>query len=139
MKNKFLLFAAALIMLTGCEKKQVAEPSNVKIAFQYREVEDVLEANTPEEEKRMHTIEIRSTSEPAFIAPDLWYNFGTDYAMQIGDGNHRFTKIGTYNVTVLYKPAVAPDFDKIYASQKFTFTIDGVRDSIWKPAIPVEL
>lgn len=129
MKRTFLLLMVALAFVACEQKKQVAQ--NPKISFEYREVVDSVVGG-------IQAIDIRSTSEPEYIAPDLWYYYGTEIAEQIGDGHHRFPAIGTYNVVVLYKPGVEPDLDAVHASKNFTITITGVADSIWRDATPVE-
>jgi hypothetical protein len=87
-----------------------------------------------------HKIEIASTSTPSYVAPDIWYDWGYDsgIAIMIGDDKHYFNYTGTYNVTMLYKPAVEPDPNAIHASRTFTMQVTGVRDSIWRAAIPIE-
>ena len=130
MKHKLFLLAFAAILFAGCEKKQVADVKDLTISFEYREVEGAT---------GYCDFEFRSTSTPSYVAPDLWYDFGKDHAMAIGDGHHRFKTAGTYNVTVMYKPGVDPEPNKIHASRTFTFTLTGVSDSTWKAATPTDL
>ena len=125
MKNKILLFALAAVAICACEKKQVADPKNMEISFEYREVDTRI-------------IEYRSTSTPSYIAPDLWYYWNDGTAIAIGDGHHIFSALGDVNVTVLYKPGVEPDFDAVHNSRQFTITITGLADSIWHAATPIE-
>lgn len=132
MKNKILLFALAAIALCACEKKQVADPKNMEISFEYREVEDTIYHHT-------YTLDFRSTSTPSYIAPNLWYYWNDGLAISIGDGHRYFDHAGDYTVDVLYKPGVEPDFNAVHASRQFTITITGSADSIWHAAIPVEL
>lgn len=116
-------------IFSSCEKKAVS-PADLTISFEYREVVNNLHANIK--------IEIRSTSTPSYVAPYLWYNFGTSHAILIGDDYQYLASPGTYDVKVFYKPAVAPDFDAILASRNFEIKVIGVPDSVWRAAVPVE-
>ncbi len=129
-KLSFIALCVLALTFVACEKKQVANPSDLVISFEYREVQDTIVST--------NKIEIRSTSTPSYVAPDLWYYFDANQAIRIGDSYQRFYSTGTKNVKVLYKPGVAPDFDAIHASQEFTISITGVTDSIWRAATPVE-
>ena len=130
MKKLFLLALCALpLVFTSCEKgKKAVDPNNLTIAFEYRQVYNW----------QYNKIEFRSTSTPD-VAGDLWYYFdGDGEAILIGNGYHIFANTGDHEVTVLYKPGVAPEIDAIHASRKFTITVPGVADSIWCNAVPKE-
>lgn len=126
------LCAIVALFICSCEKKQVANPANLTLSFEYREVVNDIHNN--------NKVEIRSTSTPSFVAPDIWYDWGaeTGIAIMIGDGKHYFNNTGKYNVTMLYKPAVEPDVDAIHASRTLSMQVTGVPDSIWRAAVPVE-
>ncbi len=128
-----ITFCVVAFVFTSCEKKQVANPANLTLSFEYREVVNDQFNN------QNNKVEIRSTSTPSFVAPDIWYDWGYDtgIAIMIGDGEH-FLNIGTYNVNMLYKPGVEPDFDAIHASRTLTMQVTGVPDSVWRAAVPVE-
>ena len=132
-----IILSAIAFVFSSCEKKQVADPAKLTLTFEYREVE-----RTEQEIKRniQYKIELVSTSTPSFVAPDIWYDWGYDtgIAIMIGDGKHYFNNTGTYNVTMLYKPAVEPDQNAIHASRTLTMQVTGVTDSIWRAAIPIE-
>ena len=125
----FIIFVAALALF-ACEKKQVAEKSEVTLSFDYREVDSCM-------------IEFKSTSTPAYIADDLWYRFNDSYPYDsihynIGDGFRRFYHKGEVSVSVWYKPGVEPIYDEIRAARDFKIIVKDTIDSTWVAAIPVD-
>lgn len=125
-------FCVVAFVFSSCEKKQVADLTNLTLSFEYREVVNDKYDN--------NKVEIRSTSTPSFVAPDIWYDWGYDsgIAIMIGGGEHFFNNTGTYNVNMLYKPAVEPDLNAIHASRTLSMQVTGVPDSVWRAAVPVE-
>lgn len=127
-----IALCAIALMFSACEKKQVADPANLTLSFEYREVYNDIHDN--------NKVEIRSTSTPSFVASDIWYDWGADtgIAIMIGNGKHFFNNTGTYNVTMLYKPAVGHDYDAIHASRTLSMQVTGIPDSIWRAAVPIK-
>ena len=62
-------------VFSSCEKKQVADLTNLTLSFEYREVVNDKYDN--------NKVEIRSTSTPSFVAPDIWYDWGYDSGIAI--------------------------------------------------------
>jgi hypothetical protein len=120
------------LVFSSCEKKQVADPANLTLSFEYREVVNDIYKNKK--------VEIRSTSTPSFVAPDIWYDWGagSGIAIMIGDGHRFFNSTGTYKVNMLYKPVVEPNLNAIHASRTFSMQVTGVPDSVWHAAVPIE-
>ena len=147
MKRTILLLLAALSLVACEQKKQVA--TNPTIAFEYCEIPPTV---------GITRIEYRSISTPAYIAPDLWYDFyGSNTADAIGDGKLNLPKtdkaefvnmmvddemknVMVDTVTVSYKPGVEPEYDAVHAIQKFVIytTGDTTKYYQWRTATPIE-
>lgn len=132
MKKIVSIFMLSALVFSACESKRKIELANAnpEISFEYREVANDKYDN--------HKFEFRNTSIPEFTQPYYWYYF-QDAAIAIGSGGDRYyNALGTYSVTVLYKPGVTEDPDEILKSKDFTISITGVEDSVWRAATPIE-
>ena len=132
MKKIVSIFLLSALVFSACESKKKNELANAdpEISFEYREVANDKYDN--------HKFEFRNTSIPEITQPYYWYYF-QDAAIAIGSGGDRYyNALGTYSVTVLYKPGVTEDPDDILKSKDFTITITGVEDSVWRAATPIE-
>ena len=133
MKKIVSIFLLSALVFSACELEHNIELANAnpEISFEYREVVNDKYDN--------HKFEFRNTSTPESTQPYYWYYF-QDAAIAIGSGGERYyNALGTYSVTVQYKPGIkGVDPDKIFKSKDFTITITGVEDSVWRAATPVE-